>query len=247
MATFFSYDLNKHPPLLFPRLNKYDGFSLSSWVRGLIFFKTTSFLCAILGSLQLRSAAPSQMQSSAEASGVPCRIRVSAPCVLHSLLLVIPCRMAFLSSAAAALGGWLMCREQPTLTLSSFQEYFPSQLFSFGTTFIWPFMSIGQLSKFSLTDLFFFFWCTKVFFLSGKHSPQCSPSCLVFPTNFIGIIVWWAPLLMEMLVNMGTQHHWNILCFDSVQWELLLQLGVQPPFSNSVHPHLSNSHKWIMP
>lgn len=40
---------------------------------------------------------------------------------------------------------------------------------------------------------------------------------------------------MEMLVKVGTQQHWNILCFDSVQWELLLQLGVQPPFSSSVH------------
>lgn len=181
-ATFLSYGLNKHPPLLFPRLNKSDGFSLSSWVRGLIFSKTTSFLCAILGSLQLRSAAHSQMQSSAEASWVPCRIRVSAPCVLHSLLLVIPCRMAFLSSAAAALGGWLMCTEQPTLTLSSFQEHYPCQLFSFGTTFIWPFMGIVQLSKFSLTDLGdFFLWCTKVFFLTENIFHDATPLVWCFP------------------------------------------------------------------
>lgn len=144
--------------------------------------------------------------------------------------------MAFLSSAAAALGGRLLCREQPTLTLSSSQEHFPSLLFSFGITFIRPFVSIVQLSQFSLTDSrdFFFSDALRSIF-NWKNSPCCNPSSWVFPTNLIGTVVWWALLLMEMLVSVGSQHHWNILCFVSVQWELFLQLCVQSPFRNSVH------------
>lgn len=180
-------------------------------------------------------------------SGMPCRIRVSAPCVLYSLLLV----MAFLpSAAAAALGGWL-CREQLTLTLNSFQEHFPRHLFSFGITLIWPFVStVTSVQSYWFRRFFSSDVLRSIF--NWKHSPRCNPSRLVFPTNFPGSIFWWAPLLMQMLVNVESQHHWNILCFDSVQRELLLQLGVQPPLgilSMTGLPtlHLSNNHKWMMP
>lgn len=104
--------------------------------QGFDFFQNHLIPLCYFGFSAIKECCPQPNAVLSWGSGMPCRIRVSAPCVLYSLLLV----MAFLLSAAAALGGWL-CREQLTLTLNSFQEHFPRHLFSFGITLIWPFVS----------------------------------------------------------------------------------------------------------
>lgn len=144
---------------------------------------------------------------------------------------------------------WLTCVQRR----AHFNPWFLPRTFSFGTTFIWAFMSIVQLSQFSLTGLGdFFSLMHQGLFFNWRHSPLHNPSSLVFPTNFIGTTVRWAQLLMDMLVNVGTQHTGTscalTVCNESGSFSSVCSL---PLVILSVIGlptlHLSNNYKSIIP